>query len=327
MRRLLLPATAVLAAAAFLVPAAAQASFHLQTVNEVMLAGTGGATDAQFVELLDQGGAEETFPAADGPFGLSVFDAAGQKLGSQTLNGPGMATASASGTPYLVSTAAADTALGVKGNEPLSVALPATAGQACYTAAGSPFSCVTWGCITKAVAGAGSSGTAAGALPPDGSSLQRRGSGGATGVGPPTPGAANTAKAGGAACPGHFTGVAFRGRHATLHGRRASIKVRCPAGTSGSCHGRLSLVYGSRRHPHRAGSAAVRIRAGKRATVHVTLSRAARAAYRADHHLRFRATLRAHDGAGHTHVSRATLHLGEGGGSGSGAGGTPPPLY
>src|SRR4051794_2882779 len=202
MRRLLLPAV-VLLAAAFLLPAAAQASFHLQTVNEVMLAGSGGASDAQFVELLDQGGAEETFPAADGPFALSVYDAAGQKLGSQALNGPGMAAASKAGTPYLVSTAAADTALGVKGAEPLTVALPATAGQACYTAAGSPFSCVTWGCITKAISGAGFSGTAAGAVPPAGSSAQRRGGGG-IGIGAPTPDAANQAGATSAACPGRF---------------------------------------------------------------------------------------------------------------------------
>src|SRR3954468_23590044 len=186
MRRLLLPAV-VLLAAAFLLPAAAQASFHLQTVNEVMLAGAGGATDVQFVELLDQGGAEETFPATDGPYGLSVYDAAGKKLAGQALNGPGMAAASLAGTPYLISTAAADTALGVKGDEALTVSLPAAAGQACYTAAGSPFSCVTWGCVTKAISGSGFSGTASGAVPPAGSSAQRRGGGGSVGTGTPTP--------------------------------------------------------------------------------------------------------------------------------------------
>jgi hypothetical protein len=322
MRRLLLPAALLLAAV--LVPATAQASFHLQTVNEVMLAGAGGATDVQFVELLDQGGAEETFPDADGPYGLSVYDAAGKKLASQGLNGPGMAAASLAGAPYLVSTAAADTALGVKGDEPLTVGLPATAGQACYTAAGSPFSCVTWGCITRAVSGAGFSGTASGAVPPAGSSAQRLGGGGSIGTGTPTPDAANQAAASSAACPGRFAGVAFRGHHATLRGKRAAVKLRCPAGTSGACRGTLKLVYGSRRHPHRAGSAAVHIRAGRRATVQVRLTRAARATYHAAGKLRLRATLRAHDGAGHRHTSHATLRLGHGG---SGSSGGPPPLY
>lgn len=322
MRRLLLPAVLVLAAA--VLPATAQASFHLQTVNEVMLAGGGGASDVQFVELLDQGGAEETFPAADGPFGLSVYDAAGKKLAGQGLSGPGMAAASLAGTPYLVSTAAADTALGVKGDEPLTVGLPAAAGQACYTAAGSPFSCVTWGCITKAISGSGFSGTASGAVPPAGSSAQRRAGGGSIGIGTPTPDATNQAGASSAACPGHFAGVAFRGRHATLHGKRAAVKLRCPAGTSGTCRGTLKLVSGSRRHPRRAGSAAVHIRAGKRGTAHVRLTRAARTAYHAAGELRLRATLRAHDGAGHRHTTHATLRLGHGGGSPAP---NPPPPY
>src|SRR4051794_10653040 len=111
MRRFAFLAAVLLALA---VPAAANASFHLTQVNEVMTS-TGGDTNKRFVELLDS--AVEPFPAATGPYHLLSYDAAGAVLGTQTVNTP-LPT-----TPFLLSTPEADAALGVSGNQALTIPL------------------------------------------------------------------------------------------------------------------------------------------------------------------------------------------------------------
>ena len=71
---------AVAFAALVALPAVAQATFHEQNVNEVMLASATGDTNVRFVELYDAGGAEESFPVSFGPYGLAIYDAAGSAL-------------------------------------------------------------------------------------------------------------------------------------------------------------------------------------------------------------------------------------------------------
>src|SRR3954467_13883564 len=112
--------------------APAQATFHLEKVNEVMLASKTGDAGVQFVELLDRGGSEEAFTPVFAPYKLVIYDAAGNKLGEHGLNPDGLRPAAASGREYLISTAAADAALGVSGDERLDVSLPRSAGQACF---------------------------------------------------------------------------------------------------------------------------------------------------------------------------------------------------
>jgi hypothetical protein len=174
----------------------AHASFHLMRVNEVMLS-TGGNTGAQFVELLDP--SDEPFPSSSGPYRVVVYDAGGTRLGAHTIS-----TALLQGrdntNPLLISTAAADAALGVTGDEVLDVALPAT-GQLCYTAGTSEgkFSCVAWGCIDNPV----DSSVERVPAPPDGQSVQRQGvSSSAFQLAQPTPKAANVAGSTAAPCVG-----------------------------------------------------------------------------------------------------------------------------
>lgn len=318
MRRLL-PLTGLILLAV-LAPAA-RASFHLQTVNEVMTAGAAGTSGVQFVELLDDGGSGESFPAADGPYGLSVYDAGGARLDRQSLSASGLAAHAANDTPYLVSTAAADTALGATGDETLTVTLPTAAGQACYTATGgTPYSCVTWGCITKAVHGAGFSDTSAGAVPAAGSSAQRQANDSIE-VGSPTPGAKNVAGTKSAACPGGgggggdgppalkaFHGAKLGAAHAPLHKGRASVKLSCPAAAKTRCTGHLSLRWG--KHRKLGGGADFRIASGHGKSVKVKLSRALRDAYAAHPKLKVRATIRVKDGAGRHRTTHGTLTLG-----------------
>src|SRR5204862_305315 len=119
------------------------ATFHLNMVNEVMLASSSGDTGVQFVEFLDNGGTEESFTPVFAPYKLVIYDAGGNMLGQQTLNPTGLRSAAASDREYLVSTAATDSAFGVTGDELLTVKLPTDAGQACFEANPNPpaFSC------------------------------------------------------------------------------------------------------------------------------------------------------------------------------------------
>ena len=111
---------------------------------------------------------------------------------------------------------------------------------------------------------------------------------------------------GGAAAHGPRVRVAVAGR-ATRKGR-VPLRVRCPAGASGQCFGRVRL-----RRAHvgrRIALAAFSVPAGKRRTVHPRLSKPA--LRRLHHHLRLRVTAvaRARDGSGATagrRIHRVTL--------------------
>ena len=83
MRRLGISVAVVLAGLVLLPAAAAQATFHLNKVNEVMLASASGDSNVRFVEYFDP--SSEPYPPTFAPYGLAIYDAAGHKLGSQTL--------------------------------------------------------------------------------------------------------------------------------------------------------------------------------------------------------------------------------------------------
>src|SRR4051812_32712425 len=114
---LTLVSLAVLAQPAF-------ATFHLEMINEVMLASSSGDANVQFVEFLDHGGSEEEFTPVFAPYKLVIYDAAGNKLGEHTLDPTGLRAAAAADREYLVSTSAADNAFAMNGNERLEVSLP-----------------------------------------------------------------------------------------------------------------------------------------------------------------------------------------------------------
>ncbi|MEA2469856.1 MAG: hypothetical protein QOE38_855 [Thermoleophilaceae bacterium] len=252
-RIVLLAALGLLAAA---VPA--QASFHLMRVNEVMLS-TGGDATAQFVELIDP--VDEPFPSSTGPYKVVVYDANGTRLGAHTIS-----TALLQGRdntqPLLISTPAADAALGVVGDETLDVALPAV-GQLCYTAGSSEgaLDCVAWGCIASAV----SSSVERVPAPPDGQSVQRQGAtGSAFQLAQPTPKAANTAGTTAQPCTGSGTpsnAFSVKGTKALKNGSVAvTVKVAGPGKVSAKDAG-----------PGKARFKAVKVSAKKAGTVTLTL--------------------------------------------------------
>jgi hypothetical protein len=259
--------------------APALATFHLEKVNEVMLGSSSGDSGVQFVELLDRGGGEEQFTPVFAPYKLVVYDGAGNKLAEQMLNPTGLRGA-ASGREYLISTPAADTAFGVAGDERLAVTLPMGAGQACFEAnSPSPtaFSCLTWGPITRPVpTNSQGTGSANGPVPPNGESDQRQADDTIVAASP-TPRAPNTSKATGGSSttvPPAFAGIGFSARTASVdRSGRALVRLRCPAGTNGSCRGRLTLT--ATRGRVTFGRANFNIASSKTATVKVKLSSAA----------------------------------------------------
>src|SRR5437660_9768182 len=109
MRRIGLVVAGFLASFAVLA-APALATFHLNMVNEVMLASSTGDSNVRFVEFLDHGGSEEAFTPVFAPYKLVIYDGAATKLGEQMLDPAGLRSASAADTEYLVSTSAADAA-------------------------------------------------------------------------------------------------------------------------------------------------------------------------------------------------------------------------
>jgi hypothetical protein len=160
-------------------PAVARASEHMMVVNEVMRSASGDAT-AQLVELWDTG--NEPFPAA--AYSLDIFDADATKLGR--VNTPGIMGGSGP-QYYVISTPAANAALGITGDAPLTVTLPRD-GQACFIGANERLvHCVAWGCVRTKITPA----TPLGASPGDGASLQRTPNGAILTVAAPTPGGAN----------------------------------------------------------------------------------------------------------------------------------------
>jgi hypothetical protein len=177
MRRIVISLVLV-AAIAGVAAAPAQATFHLNMVNEVMLASASGDPGVQFVEFLDNGGTEEQFTPVFAPYKLIVYDTAGKEVGEQTLDPNGLRAAAAADREYLVSTAAADSAFGVSGNERLTVTLPAAGGQVCFAGnepAPKPVNCMGYGTVTKPVAtNSEGTGSVHGPIPPNGQSDQRQ---------------------------------------------------------------------------------------------------------------------------------------------------------
>jgi hypothetical protein len=188
-----LAAIAVVAAVALACAAPAGASFHFMRVNEVMLS-TGGNGDAQFVELLES--SDEPFPDSFAPYKIVVYGAGGNRLGAHQID-QGLLAGRDNTDPLLISTAAADSALGVTGHETLGVSLPAT-GQLCFTAGSSesPVDCVAWGCVTSKVGAA-----AAVPAPPNGKSVQLQNLGSTYHLANPTPKDANVAGTTAKPCP------------------------------------------------------------------------------------------------------------------------------
>ena len=74
MRRIAVMAGLTLASMMFVV-APAEATYHLNMVNEVMLASSSGDSGVHFVEFLDNGGSEELFTPLFAPYQLVIYDA------------------------------------------------------------------------------------------------------------------------------------------------------------------------------------------------------------------------------------------------------------
>ena len=288
----------------------AWATFHLNMVNEVMLASGSGDTGVQFVELLDKGGTEESFTPVFAPYKLVIYDAAGNKMAEHTLDPNGLRAAAASGHEYLVSTAAADMTFGVTGDERLDVSLPQGAGQACFEANPNPpaFSCMTWGTITKPVpTNTQGTGAVKGPVPPNGKSDQRLTDNSVVAA-TPTPKAVNKADSGGGGGKS-FAGVSFVGKRKVMVDgkRRARITLACPRG-SGGCSGKLKLRASSG-SPKSLGSASFTIRGAHTKGVVVTLSAAAMKRLKRAGHINTKAIASASDAAGQPHQTKANLKL------------------
>jgi hypothetical protein len=274
MRRIAIQAGLVLGSLLVLA-APAQATYHLNKVNEVMLSSHSGDASVQFVEFLDKGGGEELFTPFFAPYKLVIYDTAGNKLSEQTLNPNGLRAAAAVGREYLVSTTAADAAFHVTGDERLTVSLPAGGGQACFEGSPPPpaVSCLTWGTITKKVPINGfGSGSVNGPVPPAGESDQRQADGSIVAA-CPTAKAPNSATPCPATPPGPFAGVRFAKRRVKVdkHGN-ALVRLRCPSGTNGSCVGTLTLTLPGRGPGLVLGKAKFEIHASSTKTVKVSLS-------------------------------------------------------
>jgi hypothetical protein len=159
----------------------AEAADHGMRVTEIYLS-DGTAGNAQYIELTD-GTADEPF--SQDPYGVQVYDADGNVVGSTTFD-------VAAGTRSLwIATADADAAFSATADVTLTVQLP-TDGQVCFTRSNnaSRIHCVAWGCINTAVTG-GVTPTGRGASPPATMALLRNGSG-TWYVGTPSPEMANT---------------------------------------------------------------------------------------------------------------------------------------
>ncbi|HEY3021214.1 MAG TPA: hypothetical protein VGJ32_13540 [Solirubrobacteraceae bacterium] len=218
-------------------------------------------------------------------------------------------------TAYLASTPAADAAFSVTGDERLDVALPAGAGQACFEANPSPpaFSCLTWGTITKPVpTNPNGTGSANGPTPPNGQSDQRQADDSIVAAEPtakaPNRSAPAAAPGGATTTAPAFAGASVAGSTAKVDRRgRALVRVRCPAATTGSCRGRLTLS--STRGSQRFGAAGFQVAAGKGVGVRVKLTRAALRRLRRHGRLPARARLTARDAAGATQTTVAKVTL------------------
>jgi hypothetical protein len=292
------------------VVAPAEATYHLNMVNEVMLASSSGDSGVQFVEFLDHGGSEEVFTPLFAPYQLVVYDAAGNVVGAQTLDANGLRAAAMGDREYLVSTSAADTAFHVAGDERLTTPLPLSAGQACFEGSPPPpaVSCLTWGKITKPVPiNTFGTGSANGPVPPNGESDQRQANSSIVAA-CPTPKAPNTSKPCTTAPRPPFSAMSFATRTVRIGRRgRALVRLRCPAGTNGGCQGTVTL--GAVRGSARFGRGQFEIKPSSTASVQVKLSRAALQAVAQHGRLGVLATAMAHDASGTSRTTRARLTI------------------
>src|SRR5260370_19305380 len=209
----------------------AQGTYHLNQVNEVMLASGSGDSSVQYVEFIDRGGSEEQFTPAFATYRRVIYDAGGTKLVEQMLEPNKLRPEAAVGREYLVSPPGTDSAFHVTGDERLTRTLPPGAGQACFEGNTPPptaVSCLTWGVITKPVGiNMFGTGSANGPVPPNGESDQRQGNGPILAA-CPTPKAPNTSKTCGTTKPS-FAGVSFTPRTANVDRRgRTLLRLRCP---------------------------------------------------------------------------------------------------
>ncbi|MDX6697657.1 MAG: hypothetical protein QOE65_1054 [Solirubrobacteraceae bacterium] len=186
------------------------------TINEVATS-LGGSPANQFVELLDPFDEPFLFPTG---YRLAVYDAAGVRLGDQSVGG-GMGIRDA-GAPMLVGKGTA----GATPDLALSVALPTSAGQVCFERGdGSQINCMRWGTITNRTGTLATDGPA----PGDGQSLQVCSGQGKLGT--PTPRADNSCTAPGPT-PGPdrtkpvVSASVPRVTSAAAHARGVGVRVR-----------------------------------------------------------------------------------------------------
>jgi hypothetical protein len=102
-----------------------------------------------------------------------------------------------------------------------------------------------------------------------------------------------------------FAGVGLVSSKLAYARRTIRVKLRCPAGTVGSCAGRTKLTAGR----VTLGRARFSIAPGAQATVKVRATRAGRRVLRAVPRLRGRAGIAAHDGAGQSKTTRVAVTI------------------
>jgi hypothetical protein len=313
----------VIALFAFAVPA--QAHFHLNKVNEVMLS-SGGDSTAQFVEFSDPA---EDFPCiglGDPPYHLVVYGSNGSKTDSQDLScgAPLQALFAVDNRMYVATGTAPGPA-----DVPLSVVLPTAAGAVCFTSGATEsnkVSCASWGCPTG-FSGASSSTQ----IPADGQSLQRQGNG-TLNTASPTPNAVNTAGTATTGCsassggggsgdtPGTGTTppaasvaplVELSGASSSKLKKGLSVTVECPnAPCLASASGTLSVPNTSK--TFKIKSDPVQIAQGAKATLKIKLSskarKAAKAALKAGKKVRAKLKVTATNSAG-SNTAKKTIKL------------------
>ncbi|MDA0799424.1 MAG: SwmB domain-containing protein [Chloroflexi bacterium] len=158
----------VLTVATLLTPTSAQAAFHLMVIDEVM-AGAGGASDIQFVELKMLAGGQNVVNGT----GLIFYDSSGNPTATFVL--PSNVGGSASGSSILIGTAAFASASSVAPDFAMPSNLNAPDGRVCFTYPNltTVIDCVGYGSFT----GSNSPyGTPAVGLPITGNSSLKRGS-------------------------------------------------------------------------------------------------------------------------------------------------------
>jgi len=145
----------------------AQAVFHLMKVREVF-AGTAEQPAAQFVELQMYSSGQSVVTGHD----VTVFDAAGEEVGSFTFTQP--VENSADNAYILVATSEAEATFGVTADLTMTPVIAAAGGKVCFA---TDVDCVSWGNYSGDKEGTGTPFNGTTGLVP-GQSMERRLSGG-----------------------------------------------------------------------------------------------------------------------------------------------------